>query len=236
MEYKGIHINNIDSPIFVTGTKRSGSSMVAKILEICGVFTGEVSSMKESVIISKLVDQYFDFINVDKKGQYPLPEEEIFIPTEWRKNIESALVKMNYKDQIWMYKDSRLILTWQMWHYAFPNAKWILVMRKPTDIIQSCLRTAHMNSYKDKEILKAIKEEDEQAGWLWWIRQHNLRFVKMIEAGVNCKMIWPQKMVEGDYQQMYETLQWLGVEWADDIINQMEPILQKSRKKKKIVI
>lgn len=221
------------SPIFITGTKRSGSSMIAKILEICGVFTGEVSSMKESKVLSSLMDQYFDFNNFDKKAQHPLPPQDIFIPTDWKSKVEEALVKMGYKEQPWMYKDSRLALTWQMWDYAFPNAKWIIVRRKSTDIIKSCLQTSYMNAYEDSkvraELVPSVTCEEE--GWLWWIHEHEKKFVQMIEAGLNCKMIWPERMVEGDYQQIYETLQWLGIEWADDIIKQMEPMLSKSRGK-----
>ena len=53
----------------------------------------------------------------------------------------------------------------------------------------------------------------------------------MIEAGVNCRIIWPERMVSGDYQQIYETLEWLGLQWSTKIVEIIDPMLIKSRRK-----
>ncbi len=49
-------INSSHNPILVTGVERSGSSIVAKILEICGAFTGSTSSMNENLQLKELQD------------------------------------------------------------------------------------------------------------------------------------------------------------------------------------
>ena len=51
----------------------------------------------------------------------------------------------------------------------------------------------------------------------------------MIEAGLNCRIIWPERMVTGDYQQIYETIEWLGLRWNNAIPSIIDPLLNKSR-------
>jgi len=37
--------------------------------------------------------------------------------------------------------------------------------------------------------------------------------------------------VTGDYQQMYETIEWLGLEWKSEVLNFIDPKLWKARRK-----
>ena len=53
----------------------------------------------------------------------------------------------------------------------------------------------------------------------------------MIEAGLNCKVVWPDRMVNGDYSQIQETLEWLGLPWDHSIINIIDPLLWHSKLK-----
>jgi hypothetical protein len=50
----------------------------------------------------------------------------------------------------------------------------------------------------------------------------------MIETGLNCKVIWPERMVDGDYSQIIEMLKWLGLEWNDSIIPTTKKLLWNS--------
>jgi hypothetical protein len=88
-----------------------------------------------------------------------------------------------------------------------------------------------MNAFSDEGVREMVNVADEREGWLWWIHQHEQRFVEMIEAGVNCKQIWPERMVTGDYQQLYEVLDWVGLSWRSEILNFIDPLLWKSRQK-----
>ncbi len=40
-------------------------------------------------------------------------------------------------------------------------------------------------------------------------------------------------MVQGDYQQMYETLDWLGLPWNKEVIDWIDPLLWVSRQKER---
>ena len=143
------------------------------------------------------------------------------------------MMEEGYEGGPWMYKGAKLCLHWPVWEYAFPNAKWIIVRRKTSDIINSCIRTGFMSAFGNRSNQVQVGAKDEWDGWLWWVHQHEERFVEMIQAGLNCKVIWPERMVDGDYSQIKEMLEWLGLEWGSEITEFIEPKLWKARQIKK---
>lgn len=211
----------LNSPIFVTGIERSGSSIIARIMNHCGAFTGSVTDMYENIQIKKLLDSYYDSLGVDKRGQWPLPDpKKLIIPTNWKQKIEDTLINKSYNGTTpWMLKGSRICQTWPIWHYAFPNARWIIVRRRPGDVVNSCLKTGYMKAFKTPE------------EWLNWIHVHEKIFVEMIQAGVNCKQIWPERMVYGDYQQVRETVDWVELKWDENLIDIIEPLMWNSKQR-----
>ena len=82
-----------------------------------------------------------------------------------------------------------------------------------------------MTAFANEEIQKLIQVETEQKGWLWWIHEHERLFVDMIESGLNCKVVWPERMIRGDYHQVYEMLDWLGLPWDKKIVTSIGPLL-----------
>jgi len=235
--------NNLPSPILITGCARSGTSLVAGIINICGAFGGDMSGptknnqrgmFENARIRNEIVKPFFRQIGVDAMGQYPLPDvDNMVIPRNLQRQVEQIMVDQGYKEGAWMYKGAKMCLSWPVWHYAFPNAKWIIVRRRTGDIVQSCLKTGFMRAFIREEQRKAIGVETEAEGWKWWVHQHEKRFIEMITEGLNCKVVWPHRMVEGDYQQMYETMDWLGLEWNSEVLNFIDPLLWHSRKKEK---
>jgi hypothetical protein len=125
----------------------------------------------------------------------------------------------------WFYKGAKMCQMWPVWNYAFPNAKWIIVRRKTSDIVRSCLHTGFMRAFSKKEIQDRVGAKDAREGWLWWVHRHEEYFVEMLQEGLNCKIIWPERMVNGDYQQMHELIDWLGLKWNNGIYNFIEPKL-----------
>lgn len=181
-------------------------------------------------IRNDIVKPFFRSINVDPLGQYPLPDiSTMLIPPDWQKRVEQVIMDEGYESGPWMYKGAKLCLHWTVWHYAFPNAKWIIVRRKPTDIINSCIRTGFMRAFSNRSNQMAVGAKDEAEGWRWWIEQHEDRFREMINAGLNCKVVWPDRMVGGDYRQIKETLEWVGLEWGPEVTEFIEPKLWKAR-------
>lgn len=221
----------MNQPIFVTGIERSGSTLIAKILDICGVFKGATSTMYENIEIRELCSKYLMY---NTNGELMTNTEKLTIPINWRQKIDEILNGCEcYKDGPWMFKSSLIAQMWPVWHYAYPNARWVIVRRKTSDIIQSCVKTGYMKVFKNPINLEKINLTTEEEGWKWWVHQYEDKFVEIIKAGVNCKIIWPERMVSGDYQQVYETLDWLGLPWSSKIVETIDPLLIKSRRKEK---
>jgi hypothetical protein len=229
----------LHSPILITGASRSGTSMVGGIINLCGAFGGTMSLPNKDVkkgmfenlqILNTLVKPYLNEIGVDQFGQYPLPDvNSLRIPVSWAENVLKIITEQGYATGQWMYKGTQMNLLFPIWDYAFPNAKWIIVRRKDDDIVESCLHTAFMNAFDNEENVKAVGAKDKKDAWYWWVRQHNKRFSEMIEKGLNCKQIHPERMVYGDYSQMQEMIEWLGLKWNSEILDFIEPKIFKTR-------
>jgi len=231
------------SPILITGCARSGTSMVAGIIHICGAFGGKMSGpnsnnakgmFENAAIRNEVVKPYFASIGVDRLGQFPLPDiNNLPIPSGWQAKVEQLIQNQGYEGGPWMYKGAKMCLHWRVWNYAFPNAKWIIVRRKTSDIINSCERTGFMRAFHNTTNQRAVGVKNSSEGWLWWVHQHEARFREMINDGLNVKIVWPERMVDGNYELMKEAIEWAGLEWDHEkVLDFIEPKLWKARKKK----
>ncbi|MFW6002557.1 MAG: sulfotransferase [archaeon] len=209
-------------PIIVTGIPRSGTSMIAGILQLCGAWTGDVNNMFENKEIKfSVLVPYMNSINADFRGQKEFPNtENISIPRNFRSKIEAIALKQGCKqDDKWIIKSNLVSLTWPVWNYAFPNAKYVIVRRRPADIANSCMKTSYMDAYDNRE------------DWIKMCRFYQSRFAEMVEEGLNCKVIWPHRMAYGDYGQIWELLEWTGLPWNSKVLNWVDPKFLKIRKK-----
>jgi hypothetical protein len=234
-------IKDMTPPILITGAARSGTSMVAGVINMCGAFGGNMSGptrnnqrgmFENACIRNNIVKPYLREIGVDPLGQYPLPDvKKLSIPNDLEQRVERVMIDEGYRDGPWMYKGAKMCLLWPMWNYAFPHAKWIIVRRKTSDIVNSCLKTGFMRAFRKEVFQKAVGAKDERGGWIWWVHQHEERFVEMIMTGLNVKVVWPERMVRGDYQQIYETIEWLGLKWNSRVLSFIDPKLWRARRK-----
>lgn len=213
---------NMKDPIIITGAPRSGTSLIAGILKICGAFMGGVNPMFENMEIKEtLLMPYMEKMGADPTGQKDFPStSDLLLPRSFRQSVLDILEKQGAVENDRIAVKSNLVsLTWPVWNYAFPNAKYVIVRRKPSDIINSCQKTAHMNAYSDAD------------GWLNMTRFYQSKFGEMVDEGLNCKVIWPHRMAYGDYGQIYELLEWVGLPWKTEILNWVDPKFLKIRKK-----
>jgi len=234
-------MNKLPAPILITGAARSGTSMIAGVINLCGAFGGDMSGpnknnkkgMFENILIrNQIVKPYLRDIGVDPMGQYPLPDTKLLpIPRDWRERVERVMLDQGYTGGPWMYKGAKMTLMWPVWTYAFPDAKWIIVRRRTGDIVQSCIKTGFMRAFGFPEIREKVGAKTEEEGWIWWVREHEKRFVEMITEGLNVKVVWPHRMVNGDYIQIMETIDWLGLKWNSEVLSFIDPLLYKSRVK-----
>ena len=89
------------APILVTGCPRSGTSIVAAVMNQCGAFLGSTSkrAMFENVRIhDEIVKPYFARMGVDIRGQFPLPDlNKLSIPINWKKEVEQVITDEGYE-------------------------------------------------------------------------------------------------------------------------------------------
>lgn len=232
------------SPILITGCARSGTSMITGVINMCGAYGGDMAGanrnnlkgmFENSRIREDIVKPYLRKLGVDPKVQYPLPDvANLPIPNNWRHSVEAVIKNQGYAGGPWMYKGAKMASMWPIWHHAFPNAKWIIVRRKTSDIIKSCMRTGFMRAFDLEKNRNAIGVDTPEEGWLWWVHQHEARFIEMIQAGLNVKQVWPHRMVYADYEQMFDTIDWLGLKWKSEVLSFIDPLLWHTRKQEKI--
>jgi len=224
-------MTRISSPILVTGAERSGSSIIAKIISLCGAFTGDSNNMYENLRIKKCLVNYYQYIGIDYQTQYPLPDRAN-LPNNM--NVRELVLRILYEEGLngenpWMYKSPKICQVWPMWHKAFPEAQWIVVRRRTGDIVNSCLHTAYMYSYSNKVIQNMIEVSSEREGWIWWVREHEKMFQEMEISNLKMKVVWPERMVTGDFTQVKQMIEWLGLAWNEDIPKLIKPMLVNSK-------
>ena len=226
------------SPTLITGCARSGTSMTAGVIFLSGAKGGDMfgptrfnpRGMYENKIIREgMVKPYLRSIGADPMGQKPLPDlQRVWADANcaetvgaWRSNIQALMRAQGVgEDEPWAYKGAKMCLFWPLWHAAFPDARWVLVRRTDTDIINSCLRTHFMRAYRDA------------LGWQRWVETHKQRFQEMRNAfPMNIHEVWPEKVIGGAVEIYYNMLEWLGLVPPEDLIEKfIDPVLWGKRK------
>jgi hypothetical protein len=234
-------INKLPEPILITGCARSGTSLVAGMINKSGAFGGNMSGpnrnnakgmFENARIRNTLIKPYLKEIAVDPLGQYPLPDiNKLPLLPSWRARVEQIMRDEGYQDGSWMYKGAKMCLTWKLWHNAFPNAKWVIVRRRTDDIVNSCQRTGFMRAFRNSHNQRRVGAKNEIEGWTWWVNQHLARFTEMADAGLSVREVWPERMVGGDYSEMQETIEWLGLEWNSEAQSFVDSKLWKAKRK-----
>jgi len=204
------------SPIIVTGCARSGTSLVAGVLHICGAWIGDCTGptrwnkkgqFENEFIRDELTKPFLKSIGADPMGQDPLPplgwqSAHFAQGISWREKVVEAVKAQGYTgDRPWMFKGAKACLIWPIWKEAFPRAKWVVVRRPDEKIIDSCMRTSFMRKRNTRE------------SWKEWVEYHKEKFLQMEEAGLNMRDIWPFQNGEAN-MGFFEVLVYsLGLTW-----------------------
>lgn len=221
----------IPDPILITGAARSGTSIVAGIVHYCGAWGGKMTGptpynkkgqFENGQIRNALVKPFLRSIGCDPLGQHPLPDLRGFpVDTQWRNKVLSIMREQGYKKGPWFYKGAKMCLFWPQWHFAFPNAKWVIVRREEDGIVNSCLKTGFMRAFRNAK------------GWRGWVQHHLVRFQEMRDAGLDVVEVWPSKVIVGNFGEMKNAISHIGLNWNRDIIHDfIEPRLWHKTKKK----
>lgn len=206
---------DIDRPILITGAARSGTSMIAGVVHLCGAWGGKMTGptkynkkgqFENSEIRNNITKPYLKSMGYDPMGQRPLPDIHNLKPIDLKTTVTDVIKRQGYQGGPWFYKGAKMCLFWPKWHEAFPRAKWVIVRRKSEDIANSCLRTSFMRAY------------NTVSGWLQWVAVHEKRFKEMHEAGLDIKEVWPIKAIKGDFNELETMISWLGLDYHEEVV------------------
>ena len=222
-------------PILITGCARSGTSMIAGIVNLCGAFGGKLvgptrlnrkGMFENKKIRDQLVKPFLKSMGADPLGQYPLPDrnrvskiaEEPGQARAWRIGVLNILSDHGYRQGPWFYKGAKMCLLWPLWHAAFPNARWIIVRRLDVDIIASCKNTSFMRKCGGGD------------GWQRWIDEHKRCFEEMHDSNLDITEVWSENIVNGDFGKLHCLIEIAGLCWNENAVKEfVEPKLFRQK-------
>lgn len=217
------NISTVEPPIFISGCARSGTSMVAGIIDKCGAFGGHTTpalphnrkGQFENDVLRNLLKGYLAEQGYDKLGQKPLPEiDKLQDWPEFKDHVSNVFKSQGYTGGLCYYKGAKLCLIWNIIHKNFPNSKWIFVRRPDDDIIRSCLKTRFMQKRKTFE------------EWQEWINHHLNCLSQMRRNGLDVTEIWSNKLIKGDFSEIKSFIEKAGLEWDEQVVRDfIEPEL-----------
>jgi len=204
----------MQDPILITGVARSGTSMTAGIISLCGAVGGNVCGATKAnkrgqfenvEMRNTLIKPYLTSMGLDPRGQNPLPEDLSSLlpfPDFGRKMKEIARAQGIAKDVAWYFKGAKLCLIWPVVAATLPGSKWVVVRRSDAGIINSCIYTGFMNAYKTAP------------GWKKWVDIHRRHISSMEDfLGDTCREVWPERFINGDFSEISGVIDWLGLNW-----------------------
>lgn len=128
---------------FIAAPPRSGTSFLAGLLAQNGMWVGETIpgdqdnptgyyENKKMVEITKRL--------LKKNGRRARSDSDHIEEYTYHPNLYKAFTRIVGKNEPWLYKDSKLLLCWDLFVECFPEAIWILPQRKASDIVHSLQR------------------------------------------------------------------------------------------------
>ncbi len=166
--------------VCITGMHRSGTSMVARMLNLAGLYLGPNEKIMhpgddnpESFWENNDFVQMNDQILSAFGGAWDFPPD---LPLNWTSSKKMASLRQitmevigQFKDRkIWGWKDPRTSLTLEYWQELIPDLKVVIVIRNPRDIFQSLSKRGYsslifgsrLTTYYFNNIFSATKPEN----------------------------------------------------------------------------
>lgn len=138
--------------VCIAGMHRSGTSMVARVLNLCGLFLGEESDLLPAWLDNQ--EGYWEnmhFLNINEKILFTIRGGWDFPPNvkpgwenshqldQYRREAQQ-LIKSMEPHPLWGWKDPRNSLTLPFWQQLIPDLKVIVCLRDPHEIAMSLSR------------------------------------------------------------------------------------------------
>lgn len=173
-----------DAPLIVLGMHRSGTTMLAELLDRLGLFVGhELETNHEALYFLEVNGELFRRCNATWDQPRPVARflEQRDAVDLTRRCVESDLRSKNVRafvgwkrywrqggidglDEPWGFKDPRTVFTLPLWLELFPRAKIAYVVRNGVDVANSLLarerkRLAHQKEVFERRFARRSPEE-----------------------------------------------------------------------------
>src|SRR5258706_409347 len=144
-------------PVSVAGMHRSGTSMVAKLLHLAGLYLGQEEDISgpapdnldgfwENAKFVKLNDRLLAVAGGGWDCPRPLPRDwedlEEFFPLRVR--AELLLAEFSGREP-WGWKDPRNSITLPFWEWFLPQLPVVVCVRNPLEVVRSLQRRNHLS-------------------------------------------------------------------------------------------
>lgn len=215
--------------IIIASGPRYRSSLLAGMIDQCGAFGGclidagkanptgffENRAIKELCVI-RYIETFFAGKrkrNGRRKHIYPnlapVPFEEEYkwyMPPMFRERVLEIFRRDGWDgEQTLYFKLPLAILMAPVWHYAFPEAKWIVLERPANEVREALIEQGWM---------PPIPEGKEDTHGYAYISMYEraLEAIKS-KSDINWKPIDMLRILNRDFSELQQVIKWAGMEW-----------------------
>jgi len=206
-------LDMLHKPIFILGVPRSGTSLVAGLLGVCGAWQGTTLPATQAnprgffenrALRNHVIRPVLEKLGCDPLGVRQLPVLESLQPIP---NLAEVVLNLITRDGYvkgtpWLLKEPKLTLIWPIFMVAFPEARWIIVRRKSSDIVRSCLQTDFM-----------AQHSSDPCYWSHFVNQYLIRIERLKTSVKFCREVWPQRLIKHSLKPMESLTKELGLGW-----------------------
>lgn len=194
-------------PIFIAGPPRSGTSLTARLLAEHGVWTGECiladshneRGYYENVAMVDIVKNI-----LKKNGSYARADAQPPARFTYLPDIRAEFLKIVKTTGPWLFKDSKLLLLYNIFIGAFPEALWVLTRRNIEANIASLLNhKVWARRYRD--------DEEKQTNLGIMIRDLMLHQFDLTIKTSNYIWVNPEDFVRGDREAVQIFIETCGL-------------------------
>lgn len=156
------------SPVILVGMHRSGTSLIARVLQSLGVDMGSDASHANHESLSFRMRNRLVLTATKADWDHPQPfvdtlgdpgwtralslllEQTIVAPRSWLLGLHEPGAGAG--NSAWGWKDPRSSLTWPLWLELYPNARFVRVQRDRRDVIASLVKRSHDYLLKSSDL------------------------------------------------------------------------------------
>ncbi|WP_163846786.1 sulfotransferase [Pseudooceanicola aestuarii] len=200
-------------PVFIAGLPRSGTSMVTRALNRCGLWVGETVAgnadnpqgyYENRAIRDRIVKPLLKSMGADPLGVSPLPRWETLPPAPaLAATLLRAIRAQGYDGRaVWGFKDPKITLLWPLFAEAFPQATWVIVHRDRAAVLRSLTRASFMKRHSTSEEF-----------WVPFCNAYAHRLHRLRDSGLRVVEVEADAVMAGDLDPLAAVCAATGLDW-----------------------